>query len=937
MLDNRKEFFTFITVVAMVLAVFFVIGPSKSSAAINAEKILDYEMNEAEGTLINDSIGHFDGTLVNPDDAQLISTDNAGVVKFGGNNAHITIPEGVLDGKDSLTVSALINWSGKNRAEWLYTFGQNDRKYIYFTPSYPSDGTARFGISTDGWRNEVSAKTSTLSRNEWKLVTTVISGGTLELYVDGELSSSGSTNFTLEDVKNTDGISGYLGKSFYGADPNFNGMIADFEVYDGALTAEEIKELTVAADEEIEKMETLLLDSAAAQLDYDDFLNGNASKEEVKTDLSFPKNGANGTMITWESSNKDVIGNDGSVTRPPYEEGNQEVVLKATISDGTNSLTKEFTVTVIHNPEDSVAVNFAAEELTVYNINDVRGNITLPTEGEYNTTISWTSEDESIITPTGEVNRPAHGEGDVTVKLKATIMLNDQTLTKAFLAHVKEMPKKEDYQGYLFSYFTGEGYANGEQIYFGLSEGNDPLHWQQLNNGEPVFTSGLGEEGLRDPFIIRSPEGDKFYMIATDLKMYGSGDWGRAQTNGSRSIMVWESSDLINWSEQRMVEVAPLEAGNTWAPEIFYDEKIGEYVIFWASKLYENEDDRSTGNSYQRMMYTTTRDFHTFSEPKVYMDYGYSIIDTTMIEHDGKIYRFTKDERGNTSSTPNGKFIFQEVGDSVLDPDFELIREGIGKGDISRGEGPLVFKSNTEEKWYMFIDEFGGRGYVPFETTDLDSGEWTIPEDYDLPNRPRHGTVLPVTQAEYDALLENVPVEVEAPVSENPVTGVTLDQEAVELTEGEVIHLAATVVPAEADNHNVLWSSNNEEVAVVDENGTVTALQEGRAVITVTTVEGGYIDTVKVTVIPEPSIADLQELTEQYVESGEVTGPLVPKLTNSLEQIIHHLKKGHEAQAMKHLENYLEHLEKAKAVHLSEVAKAALSEQVNLSQNNGLN
>ncbi|WP_408007739.1 immunoglobulin-like domain-containing protein [Pseudalkalibacillus sp. A8] len=932
-----KGFFTFIAVAVMTLAVFLGIGSSEPSAAINAEKILDYEMNGTEGTLIKDSTGNFDGILVNPEDAQLISTDNVGVVSFSGNNANISIPEGVLDGKDSLTVSALVNWSGKNRAEWLYTFGQNDRRYVYFTPSYPSDGTARFGIATDGWRNEVSTKTSTLPKNEWKLVTTVISGGTLELYIDGELSGSGSTNFTLEDVNNTDGISGYLGKSFYGADPNFNGMIADFEVYEGALNADEIKELTTAADEEIANMETLLLDSAATQLDYDDLLNENASKEEVKTDLSFPKNGANGTTITWESSNQEVIGNDGSVTRPSYEDGSQEVVLTATISDGTNSLAKEFTVTVIHNPEDSVAVKIAAEELTVYNINDVRGNITLPIEGEYNTTISWNSEDESIITPTGEVNRPAYGEGDVTVKLKATIMLNDESITKAFLAHVKEMPKNEDYKGYLFSYFSGEGYANGEQIYFGLSEGNDPLHWQQLNNGEPVFTSELGEEGLRDPFIIRSPEGDKFYMIATDLKMHGSGDWGRAQTNGSRSIMVWESSDLVNWSEQRMVEVAPPEAGNTWAPEIFYDEKIGEYVIFWASKLYENEDDRSTGNSYQRMMYTTTRDFHSFSGPKVYMDYGYSIIDTTMIEHDGKIYRFMKDERGNTSSTPNGKFIFQEVGDSVLDPDFELIREGIGKGDISQGEGPLVFKSNTEEKWYMFIDEFGGRGYVPFETTDLDSGEWTIPEDYDLPDRPRHGTVLPVTQAEYDALLENVPVEVEAPVSENPVTGVTLDQEAIELTEGEKIHLTSTIVPAETDDQNVLWSSNNEEVAVVDENGTVTALQEGSAVITVTTVEGGYIDTTKVNVTPKTSIADLQELTEQYVENGDISGPLVPKLTNSLKQVIHHQKNGHEAQAIKHLENYLKHLERAKAVHLSEGAKAILSKQVNLLQNNGWN
>lgn len=76
---------------------------------------------------------------------------------------------------------------------------------------------------------------------------------------------------------------------------------------------------------------------------------------------------------------------------------------------------------------------------------------------------------------------------------------------------------------------------------------------------------------------------------------------------------------------------------------------------------------------------------------------------------------------------------------------------------MDRGEGPTVFKSNTEEKWYLFVDEYGGRGYLPFETTDLDSGRWTPSTDYQLPASPRHGTVIPVTQAEYDRLLAAYP------------------------------------------------------------------------------------------------------------------------------------------------------------------------------------
>lgn len=97
---------------------------------------------------------------------------------------------------------------------------------------------------------------------------------------------------------------------------------------------------------------------------------------------------------------------------------------------------------------------------------------------------------------------------------------------------------QEEYAGHLFAYFKGEDYADGEQIYFALSKDNDPLHWQELNGGQPVLISRLGERGVRDPFIIKSPLGDKFYMVATDLKIHENEDWQRAVTTGSRSIMV---------------------------------------------------------------------------------------------------------------------------------------------------------------------------------------------------------------------------------------------------------------------------------------------------------------------------------------------------------------------------------------------------------------
>lgn len=86
------------------------------------------------------------------------------------------------------------------------------------------------------------------------------------------------------------------------------------------------------------------------------------------------------------------------------------------------------------------------------------------------------------------------------------------------------------------------------------------------------------------------------------------------------------------------------------------------------------------------------------------------------------------------------------------------------------------------------------------------------------------------------------------------VTGVTLDKTTAELTVGETATLTATVVPEDATNQKVTWSSDNTAVATVDETGTVTAVGEGTATITVTTEDGGKTAICEVTVTAAPTV-----------------------------------------------------------------------------------
>ncbi len=71
-----------------------------------------------------------------------------------------------------------------------------------------------------------------------------------------------------------------------------------------------------------------------------------------------------------------------------------------------------------------------------------------------------------------------------------------------------------------------------------------------------------------------------------------------------------------------------------------------------------------------------------------------------------------------------------------------------------------------------------------------------------------------------------------------PPSQVTLDQDWVNLKVGSTVKLTANIAPEEATEKSVTWSSSNPEAALVDENGVVTVVGEGSAVITVTTIVG---------------------------------------------------------------------------------------------------
>lgn len=283
---------------------------------------------------------------------------------------------------------------------------------------------------------------------------------------------------------------------------------------------------------------------------------------------------------------------------------------------------------------------------------------------------------------------------------------------------------------YLFSYFKN----NGEDgLHLAFSE--DGYKWQTLNNDSSFLTPTAGFDKLmRDPCIIKGPD-NLFHMVWTS-------SWNE---NG---IGYSNSPDLIHWSEQQYFEVMQheLNARNCWAPEIFYDARSKQYMIFWATTIEGKfpETQSKKENAYNhRIYYVTTPDFKEFSEADLLYDQDFNAIDATIIEHQGRYVMFVKDEtiepvpqkniRLSTSSNLTG-------GYSVASPPIT--------GNYW-AEGPTVLK--VDNGWIVYFDKYKEKTMGAVFSKDLQV--WTdISLKIKFPEGVRHGSVLKISRETLERL-----------------------------------------------------------------------------------------------------------------------------------------------------------------------------------------
>lgn len=171
-----------------------------------------------------------------------------------------------------------------------------------------------------------------------------------------------------------------------------------------------------------------------------------------------------------------------------------------------------------------------------------------------------------------------------------------------------------------------------------------------------------------------------------------------------------------------------------------------------------------------------------------------------------------------------------------------------GLEEILDSDGEILIPRNDWPKWSYSAQD---RGYTGNYALEFLTFSCSVGADVELGEKSMGMAVETCfdnsdTLEDYNTTI--VPASFTVEKAKIPVSSVTLDQNTLTLKEGESAKLTATVIPADADNTAVTWSSDNSSIAAVAADGTVTAVKSGTANISVTTEDGGKTASCAVTV-----------------------------------------------------------------------------------------
>lgn len=252
----------------------------------------------------------------------------------------------------------------------------------------------------------------------------------------------------------------------------------------------------------------------------------------------------------------------------------------------------------------------------------------------------------------------------------------------------------------------------------------DAVHWKEVPG---IFLEPqVGKQKvMRDPSLMQTPDG--MYRLVWTSSWRGDRGFGYAQ-----------SRDLMHWYDVKFVSVMEdTSTVNVWAPELFWDDTRQQAMVVWAScvpgKFPDGQEDHKNN---QRLYYSTTKDFKTFTPGKLLYDPGFSCIDATILKRGTKDYVMVV--KDNTRPNRNIKVAF------ASDPEGPWSKAS----DPFTGtfmEGPTVVRlpecSPLGNGWLIYYDRYRLKDFGASFTDDFIHFT-DVSDKVSVPEGHKHGTMF---------------------------------------------------------------------------------------------------------------------------------------------------------------------------------------------------
>lgn len=403
--------------------------------------ILHYDFSTVHSTIIGDSTNSGAAGVIRNYDAlgATIAKDSIygmpmNIISLPGYElgGYIQLPDGILKDTKGFTISTWCKVHSARNIHSIFSFGKNSSIYLDIIKSELSNKVFLRPCVTSGGRSQEWSTRENISidLNRWYLLTLSLTDGVkpnlLTLYIDGiKIATISQTRLSASELNNS--TCNYIGMSTLANEPA-HCSIADFAIYNKALSDEDISLLFNISDEErlLADLNQIIIDNKLpASTLIDDRLPHSSNINCIENSLTLPNIGPYGSTFLWESSEPSILSNDGVIKRPSSYVGNKRVDLKVSAIYGNKNIARTYPLLIMAYPKDEQLVVAALEQLKLPSLSAVYEDLNLPSKGEYETSINYESDCPKYIDNIGHVKRPSIGEEIAIVNLTVTATLNN--------------------------------------------------------------------------------------------------------------------------------------------------------------------------------------------------------------------------------------------------------------------------------------------------------------------------------------------------------------------------------------------------------------------------------------------------------------------------------------------------------------------------------